>query len=413
MPQGLGELLRSSNNNIRSENITIIEKMLGSVQNVLNAVANSLQTPISRREAGYISGGTLAGLTFTGGLAQILLNGCVSSDSAQPFDMSQPIDPSKIVHYPKLPGKKIQSPEHYGLEGCMTGVLGAAYTINLYDELVGKKPTIICMRTGLGKHSIAYGLSKSELKNIKDIMKFGSIPLISYDARIGDLPKYQKLFLKDLSEGKHSKIITKTAKDLRKVGDEYGGFFIRTLREMTLISWPWGGNSKQFKKIWDHIWNIFEQEGTNEYATWVWNPFVGPSRNGTNIGKRYYPDEQHVDWIGMNAYNPVANTGFSKNFSQLFNSAYKNFRKSYKEKPLMVAETGCPEMKNKPYWVEKAFHDTKYKFPGIKALCWWDEKWKSRGTNMDTRINSSEKSFNAFKEGIKDKYFLENIHKTK
>jgi hypothetical protein len=50
-----------------------------------------------------ISGGAMLALVATG---------CVALAGAQRHS----------VGYPKLPGEKIQSPEHYGLSGCLTGI---------------------------------------------------------------------------------------------------------------------------------------------------------------------------------------------------------------------------------------------------------------------------------------------------
>ncbi|MBT3408636.1 hypothetical protein HN415_08210 [Candidatus Woesearchaeota archaeon] len=415
-PRGLGELLRSSDNNIRSENITVLENMLGSVENLLNAVANNLQYKnITRREAGEISYSSLAGLTLSSGLITLLTNGCTSSTiSAKPIDMSRPINPANIIHYPKLPGQKIQSPEHYGLEGCMTGVwsggqqLKPTVSIYNYEKNIKKSPSIYLLQfSGNISSSIYYGLSQYLHYGMETCAEQNIIPFITYHLENNSRKEFNSII-----KGKYDHKIKESAKELKIYGEEDGGFFIRTMREMNLShAWPlWRGNPKRFKKIWKHIWNIFEQEGTNEYATWVLSPYAS-NNNFTSSYESFYPGEKYVDWIGINGYNYRGQANHStQSFKSLFQYDYNKTRKKHPNKPIMIAATGTDEGRFKPNWVKRAFEDTKYEFPGIKALCWWNEKWSHNNiNNYDSRINSSEKSLNAFKKSVGDKYFLGKV----
>jgi len=57
-----------------------------------------------------------------GGLAALLGGiAAASNNCAGGSLMLGGVEKSGPVHYPRLPGHKIQSPEHYGLEGCMVG----------------------------------------------------------------------------------------------------------------------------------------------------------------------------------------------------------------------------------------------------------------------------------------------------
>jgi len=80
--------------------------------NDLARVADILEKgAVNRRD--FLKSGRLAALL--GGVA------AVSNNCAGGSLMLGGVKETGPVHYPRLPGYKIQSPEHYGLEGCMVG----------------------------------------------------------------------------------------------------------------------------------------------------------------------------------------------------------------------------------------------------------------------------------------------------
>lgn len=360
---------------------------------------------ITRREFIHRTGGAAVSLPLGNILktTTLLLAGLPASCAHLQFKEEGP------VHYPRLAEKKIQSPEHYGLEGSMTGIWAPLYStkvaIDDYKQKVGKELSIYFLKYQVSTQ-LPLGIFDHVFYDMKDCAKNNAIPFITYDVRVGE--KAPRTITKDIYSGKFDEKIVQSAKDLKKYGDQYGGFFIRTMREMNLQRNPsWGGSAKKFKEAWKHIWNIFEQEGANKYATWVFNPYVG---HGWGIADRYNPGEKYYDWFGINGFNPVAHArASSESFYQLFASAYRTIRRKYPDKPIMVAETGCPKVYNKAKWVEKAFHNVKNDFPGIKSIAWWSQFWNSGGTWMDTRIDSSPEALEAFKKEISDPYFLGKI----
>jgi len=306
------------------------------------------------------------------------------------------------VHYPRLPGQKIQSPEHYGLEGCMVGYFvgssrnpAPGWAIKRKEEQTGKTPSIFIMSYYHQTH-ITTPLGDDVIAMMKTISEHGSIPFMTYEARYRSRAMYtkdqQKEVINEISMGKHDNAIKESARKLKKFGDQYGGFFIRTMREMNLPgSWPWAGNPKKFKKAWNHIWNIFENEGANEYATWVWNPHRYGSKES------YYPGEKYVDWIGINGYDVGYITGNSVSFRETFGNSVRSLHRNHPDKPIMIAETGTYLKWGKGRWQKNAF---KYVLnnKSIKSISWWSEKWNSGGTWIDTRINSDNNALKGFKE---------------
>jgi len=85
-------------------------------------------------------------------------------------------------------------------------------------------------------------------------------------------------------------------------------------------------------------------------------------------------------------------------------------KKNHPDKPIMIAATGTDEGRSKPKWVTNAFNDVKYKFPGIKAICWWSDCWSHNDiSNFNSSIDSSAASLKAFLNGISDPYFISAI----
>jgi len=301
----------------------------------------------------------------------------------------------------------------------MTGIWAPRYSVEValdeYKQKVGKELSIYFLPYQL-KTQIPLGIFDKALNNIKECAKFDVIPFITYGARMGD--HAPKNITKDIYSGEYDKEIIQAAKDLKKIGDEYGGFFIRTLREMNLSGnpsgWPqWGGNPKKFKKAWNHIWNIFENEGTNEYATWVFNPYVGPGPLGdvTSYIKKYMPDSDKFDWIGGNAFNfGNQSWGTYYSFKSLFRSFAKFTLKHCPDKPVMACNTGTDEGSSKPQWTSDMFETLESKYRHFKAIAIWSEHW-SHGSvkNFDSKIDSSPEALEAYKQGISDPYFIGKI----
>jgi hypothetical protein len=87
------------------------------------------------------------------------------------------------------------------------------------------------------------------------------------DARYGN--SAPKTICRDISRGDYDDRIIQSADRLKKFGEKYGGFFIRMFREANLgTHWPWAGNAKESIKAYRHVWEIYQDKGTNRFATW-------------------------------------------------------------------------------------------------------------------------------------------------
>ncbi len=333
------------------------------------------------------------------------------------------------VHYPKLPGHKIQSLEHYGLEGCMVGYFNErthgtsrpslsektnrmemGEIIDHYESLVGKTPSVLFM--GYMWSRLSEAGNEFPIGQASAAAERGIIPFITYDLRQPFFGHGMEFSLSDIIKGKADHLLKDFARQSRKFGEEYGGFFIRTMREMNGHWYPWG-QSWNMKPAWRYIYRIFNEEGANEYATWVWNPIVNEGRiSYASNANQYYPGDEFVDWIGLNGFNfgPVSGNHLWNSFGETYALGYSIMRKKHPKKPILIAEVGCyPDKKQEPVWFRKMFYDLKEKFGGIKAICYFDMNWSNHPDGFDSRIDSSPEALKAFKEGITDPYFLGKV----
>jgi len=318
----------------------------------------------------------------------------------------------------KLPGKKIQSPEYYGLgPDCLLGVAygGRHYGLQYVDELFKRQSGVnMSFYVNMSKYSqMPYGMIRS---NIGVFADKGIIPMVTYAGdygygREGEILEMNKGAFDAYLRGKFDKNIAEDAKKLRKEGEKYGGFFLRVFQEMNLRRklYDWASRNREtYIKGWRKIWYIMDNEGANEYATWVWNPYGAHSGHTDYSSKmeQYYPGDKYVDWVGMNAYNFYgisANYGKrNRSFRQLLNNGYRRMKKYHSNKPLIIPELGCNEFSGKPKWFKdmfKTIDDWHY----LKAIAMFSLKWShDRTKNMDTRIDSSRESEENFKNAIKN-----------
>lgn len=115
--------------------------------------------------------------------------------------------------------------------------------------------------------------------------------------------------------------------------------------------WPWAGQPRLFKKAWEHLWQVFEDHGANDYVTWLIEYHVDFPLSG------YYPNPKTVDYIGLSAYNRKVHEQYYKYryLDDLIDQPYKYFRTKYPDKPIMQAEFGTTIGKDQPAWIRKAY----------------------------------------------------------
>lgn len=146
--------------------------------------------------------------------------------------------------------------------------------------------------------------------------------------------------------------------------------FYATMIEMNDPTKPYGSQPKAVKKVWDLMWNIFEDVGANEYTTWVWEV---TGHTGHNSPSWYFPkDPRQVDYIGLSSYSRSRSQFSSgKSLSQLSSERLHSLHRAHPDKPIIYSEMGKTIGFSQPGWFESAL---KYivSRPEIVGLIPWD-----------------------------------------
>lgn len=225
-------------------------------------------------------------------------------------------------------------------------------------------------------------------------------------------PKHNANF--DVIDGKYDNEIRKFAKDAKTFGHP---FLFRLNNEMNTDWSQYSGvmllsDSDIYKKVWQRIYNIFEQEGVDN-AIWIFNPNDGnypPANWNSHIS--YYPGNKYVQLLGLTGYN--TGTYFKnvtgerwKTFDEIYGHMAYEYRKLYKNFPWIITEFASNSVGgNKAKWISDMFKDLP-KYPEIKAAIWWsyfDPDYRPGMNNVPARrywLDEKDEYLKVFKEGLK------------
>jgi len=195
---------------------------------------------------------------------------------------------------------------------------------------------------------------------------------------------------------------------------EFDGFIrdkARLFKEMgkpIFLRWRWEmdrpnlraevGGPKQFVADWRHMHDLFAAEGVHNVG-WVWCPTSAGFRDGT--AQRYYPGDDYVDWICVDAY-PYPKY---QPMSQLL-APFLDWAKT-KNKPIMIGEYGAPKIIStdaRAKWLAAA-DATFRRYRQIRAVCYFDADPPGLPPIQRVRISDDERTFSVFKEMARSPYY--------
>jgi len=178
--------------------------------------------------------------------------------------------------------------------------------------------------------------------------------------------------LTSISGGSYDNYITSWATKLKSFGKP---FFLRPLHEFDGNWYPWGavnGNTAaQFKAAWIRIRNIFTNAGATN-VLFVWCP---TNSNTAGIDQTaYYPGDQYVDWIGIDAYSENGDS-FKTTLTQYSPTNLYGRLTAMSSKPIMMAEFGVVAGKGitQAAWLNQALSDIQSSLTQIKALVYFNQ----------------------------------------
>jgi Glycosyl hydrolase family 26 len=239
----------------------------------------------------------------------------------------------------------------------------------------------------------------------------------------------------DVLAGKLDKQIDAAAAAFKGFSDQ---FFMRYCWEMDGSRQPAtvNGDPGQFIAAWRYIYNRVKNVDGASNVIWLWTA----NANGFKLGgwpavaSKYYPGDAYVDWVSSDGYNWHGAIGRSgqdryRQFLEIYDQFMKWARTDDPDhqhvgsaKPIMVAEYGTQEQEDggalKADWFRIA-HDTvmprtastpgdcKYcgAMSDIQAMVYFDIAGKSGDSSGGWNIETSQPSFDAYREAAQTPWF--------
>jgi len=223
-------------------------------------------------------------------------------------------------------------------------------------------------------------------------LRRGSIPMISWAAA----PTGQ------IAAGAYDALIRAQALRLKAL---HGPVLLRWFAEMDLAQNRADAISPaSYVAAWRHMHGIFTSAGATN-VRWVWCPTVSGFPGGT--AQTYYPGKAYVDWVGADGYNwaPQLAHAYWRSFEQIFSPFYRWGLST--AKPMLVAEFGTVEGTPgaKAAWFTQADGALRIRFPGIRALVYFESEHEAFGQYFDWRVTTSRSALAAFRAFAHDPYF--------
>jgi Glycosyl hydrolase family 26 len=162
-----------------------------------------------------------------------------------------------------------------------------------------------------------------------------------------------------------------------------------------------------FIAAWRRMHDIFASVGAAN-VRWVWCPGAYDFISGH--AQLFYPGASYVDWIGADGFNwaPLRAGAAWTSFGQIFSVFYQWGVKS--GKPLLIGEYGALERHpgEKAAWFAQAGEQLKTRFPGIRALIYFESFTTDHSHDhllFNWRATSSRSALRGFASLATDPYF--------
>jgi hypothetical protein len=297
--------------------------------------------------------------------------------------------------YPPLPYQKIQPPQ----DGCLVGFFkepdASIHGITYLEKALSAKPSIIIIAGS--KLYREFPMTQAIMVAKRGIVPYVHVDIAPFDSRT-PIPGFS---VKEIAQGQQDSHIKKVAQDVLEFGKGYGGFFFSTMVDMNTNSFCWGMNSK-FIPAWRRIWQIFDDQGANQYTTWVWVPYSPEAAHRqADDPELYYPGDKYVDWIGLNAFSVAGHPKTDYMFNVLIGNTYRRLFKYHPEKPFVIPWFARTNDFYQSRWLVNTYRSIKDSFPAIKAAMYCDRVSSHTG---DHTLNP--KSLETLKEILKDPYWI-------
>lgn len=167
-----------------------------------------------------------------------------------------------------------------------------------------------------------------------------------------------------------------------------------------------------FVETWIRMYEIFEEEGANDYLIWVFNPqgrSTGPMCSWNDL-RLYIPGANYMHLLGLTGYNFGNDTAWTS-FRDMYAALEAYFLPMFSDWAWIIGEFGCsdssenPENENrKAEWITDMFDCFEEGlYPNIKAAVWFNANDYDGQGNIthEIALGRDPASLEAFKDGLK------------
>lgn len=252
----------------------------------------------------------------------------------------------------------------------------------------------------------------------------GLLPMLTWESRPinaqNDVVEEPDYTLPKIIDGEFDAYLTQYARDIVATGLPLA---IRLDHEMNGTWYPWsettasggsinGNRPGDYVRMWQHVHDIFEANGANEYVIWVWAPNIinnlPTAHQDLDTLRGLYPGDDYVDWVGVSGYQrPPIRDGNDSTFAYTFDRTLNQLRQ-LTDKKILLAEVGASETGGtKPAWIRSFFQGFD---PGrnddVIGFTWFNlavtTYVSGQLSTNDWRVGSRANSKAAFADGIAD-----------
>jgi len=290
-----------------------------------------------------------------------------------------------------------------------------------FEDLVGKHQAIIASSSFWGEQTFP-------MKNLTIIAHYGAVPLVywsPWDKPYEQNRKPDRFNLNAIVDGKWDTYIDAWANSAKEYKRP---LFVAWGLEMNGTWFPWSGSfygsnkpadsnkitkwagPELYKKAYRYVVDRVRKQGASNIL-WVFhtNNYSYPNEDWNGM-KAYYPGSEYVDFLGMSAYGKQFKNEDWVTATDTFSYPYEELAALDPDKPLMLAEWGIGEFEksgNKAGWIRDALALLSTKYPRLKAIVFWNERWEnSDGSISNLRVTSSPEAFKAYREGIANPFWI-------
>ncbi|HEX3561703.1 MAG TPA: glycosyl hydrolase [Solirubrobacterales bacterium] len=319
---------------------------------------------------------------FAGGLAAAALVVAARSVSARRLGLVGAILVAMAVGLVSQP-RSAEAASTVSLGAYIHGSQENPSLIDEYGTEVGQEPVIVSAYSD-------WTMSLIDRPWLESIWNRGAVPLLTWEPWSWNDPA-QRFPLKAIAKGRYDDYIRSAAGAAAAWGEP---ILLRFGQEMNGAWYPWGKGhpARAYKQAWRHIVSVFRALGANN-VRWVWSPYV--SNGGHLLFERYFPGDRWVDWVGLDGFNWGSSRAW-QSFGKIFGNSYRTLCRMT-DRPMMIPETGSTEEGgDKAAWVLNALGRALPRFPRIRALVWFNDRFHS----VESKIDSSEAALDALRTAV-------------